>query len=418
LKAAPTDHYLSDLSESDYSSYGLRLNPFPSIGIPEEVPLTTADRDEPKRKFRDALRRTIFERVSSLMVLTGEYGAGKTHLLRYFKYSVNSNVSSAKHKVLAVYIKTLGLNFRDFYLNFVDELGRDFLTGYATDRISSYVKELGDSKARKYVYGTIVAGKQDVTEIQVPDFLRGSRYLDLFQDIQRSQRDSETGRILKVILHLAHPEYAALAWRWLLGEKLGKDEMKLIGVDYTVEDDRTAMASFLSIISILVSSGYSTLVLLVDEFENLTLIPTQTRFRYMEEIRQFIDENPGKLVMVFGTTPGAYLVLTQVPSALQRRLSGTEVDLGFFTLQDIKEMISLYLALGRVQNADIEALVAKHPGTSVATYPFEEKAINAAFEKSRGLVSAVIKICRDSLEMAVDSKAATIGAKIIEEVQL
>ena len=138
----------------------------------------------------------------------------------------------------------------------------------------------------------------------------------------------------------------------------------------------------------------------------------------MEEIRQFIDENPGKLVTVFATTPGAYVLLTQVPSALQRRLSGTEVDLGFFELRDIRELITLYLALGRIKNADIASAVAGHPGTSVETWPFTEQAVAAALGKSRGLVSSAIKICRESLEMAVEARAHVIGPELVDRVKL
>lgn len=418
MKSAINDEFLADLAQADYSRFGLRVNPFPSIGIPEEIPLTTADREEQKRKFKDALRRTIFEHVSSIMVVTGEYGAGKTHLLRYFKYSVNSNLNAPKNKSLAVYIKSLGLNFRDFYLNFVDELGREFLTNYASDQIGSFLKELGDNKARKFVYDPSILAMPDVTDAPVTKFLLGGRYLDLFREMRKRQEQDESSRIINVVLHLAHPEYAAMAWRWLLGEKVAKDEMNLIDLDYVIEDDRTAMVSFSAMIGLLLSSGYTTLVLLIDEFENLTLIPTQTRFRYMEEIRQFIDENPGKLVTVFGTTPGAYFTLTQTPSALQRRLSGTESDLGFFSIADIKETITLFLALARPKEVDVDSLVAKHPGTTRATFPFTEAAINTAFTKSRGLVSSVIKICRDSLEVAVDSKAETIGPEIVDSVKL
>ena len=418
MDGSPNDQFLADLSQSDYSMYGLKVNPFPSIGIPEEVPATTADREEPKRKFKEALRRTIFEHQSSIMVVTGDYGAGKTHLLRYFKYSVNANLSSNTNKVLAVYIKTVGLNFRDFYLNFVDEMGRDFLSGFAVGIIKSYVKGKGDAAMRRYVYGADALARSDITESPVSALLTDSRYLDLFHDIQRDNDTGSSARMLNVVLHLAHPQYAAVAWRWLLGEKFSKDEMQLINVDFSIDDDRAAMAAFQDMISLILFSHYTTLVLLIDEFENLTLIPTQTRYRYMEEIRQFIDENPGKLVTVFATTPGAYVLLTQVPSALQRRLSGTEVDLGFFELRDIRELITLYLALGRIKNADIASAVAGHPGTSVETWPFTEQAVAAALGKSRGLVSSAIKICRESLEMAVEARAHVIGPELVDRVKL
>lgn len=414
----PNDQFLADLSQSDYSKYELKVNPFPSIGIPEEVPATTADREEAKRKFKEALRRTIFEHQSSIMVVTGEYGAGKTHLLRYFKYSVNVNLNSNTNKVLAVYIKTVGLNFRDFYLNFVDEMGRDFLSGFAVGIIKSYAKSKGDAVVRRHVYGTDTLARPDVTDSPVSSLLTESRYLDLFHEIEQDNDTGSSARMLNVVLHLAHPQYAALAWRWLLGEKFSRDEMQLIGVDYCIDDDRSAMAAFQDMINLILFEGYTTLALLIDEFENLTLIPTVTRYRYMEEIRQFIDENPGKLVTVFATTPGAYVVLTQVPSALQRRLSGTEVELGFFELRDIREMITLYLALGRIKNADVASAVASNPGTSTDTWPFTEEAIAAALAKSRGLVSSAIKICREALEMGVESEARTIGPDLVDKVKL
>ncbi len=126
---------LADLSKINYSKFLILNNPFPTVAVPGAIPLTTADRKDILEHFRRTLSTTVFDNLSSTTVLIGEYGSGKTHLLKYFQYVVNKELLNSKNRVLAIYVKSVGRNFRDLYLYFIDDVGRELLKKFAIELI-------------------------------------------------------------------------------------------------------------------------------------------------------------------------------------------------------------------------------------------------------------------------------------------
>src|SRR2546425_567333 len=114
------------LEKKDYSLLLLTRNPFPSTAVPSEVALTTADRQAALRRFTDALSTLFADSSSSVTVLLGDYGTGKSHLLKLFKVSVNSKLISGTTPTLAIYVKSPGRSIRDLLLYMMDDLGRDY----------------------------------------------------------------------------------------------------------------------------------------------------------------------------------------------------------------------------------------------------------------------------------------------------
>jgi len=407
---------LSGLARINYSRYFLKANPFPAMGIPEEVPLTTADRKEIIDRFREDLRRTIFEGKSSVIVVTGDYGAGKSHLLKYCKYRVNTQLLTSTNKSIAVYIKSAGRNFKDLYLYFIDDIGRDFLTNYAVGIIKSYV-EKNESKMREYLYDKTLQQVTRLASVDTDRLLKGMQFYDFLHDLAGTY-EGPRNFIMNALLCLAHPDYSSIAWQWFVGEKLSSDEKQMIKVDDSIEDAKDAQKAFGAMIRLFRQFGFMAIVLLMDEFEKFTLIPKNRRDEYMDEIRHFLDENPSGICYMIGVTPTAYKTLTETPSALTRRLSGTEFELRFFKLQDVEELVSRYIQIGRMENANLESVVRKHPNTTPFIYPFTDDALRRIDQRSKGLVSSIVKLCRESIEIGIESKSEVIDRRIIDLVSL
>jgi archaellum biogenesis ATPase FlaH len=392
------------------------MNPFPAMGIPEEAPVTTADRQEIISRFKDCLRITLFEKKSTITLVTGDYGAGKSHLLKYFKYRVNTQLLSSKNRAIAIYVKSAGRNFKDLYLYFIDDIGREFLSSYSMEMVRAFVAK-NPSDTRKHVYGKELANEKDLSHVNTDRLLKNL----LFYDFMKALRDSvstSTHSIINPLLCLAHPDYSSVAWRWFIGETLTKDERELIRVDYNIEDAKDAQAAFKSLITLFTQSGTTATVLLIDEFERFTLLPKNRRDEYMDEIRHFIDDNPSGLCLVITTTPTAYKELTETPSALTRRIAGAEFELRFFKRDDIEELIARYVSLGRAQNADMKSVLNKHPTSSPFLYPFTKEAVERIDRRSKGLVSTVINLCRESIEIAVGTDLEIIDQKVVNAVSL
>src|SRR6266566_427002 len=295
---------LASLTKIDYSRLHLVFNPFPAVGIPEEIPATTADRAEILDRFKEILRQGLFENRSTVTVLTGDYGAGKSHLLKYLKYRINTQLLTSKDRALGVYVKSVGRGFRDLYLYFIDDVGRDFLTGFSEALIRSHLAKADDEGSR-YVFDKNLAGKHPLSK-GIGLFLKSARYKDLFHDIAKSFQTFRNKNVMNSFLTLAHPDYSSIAWRWLIGERLDNSEQELLGVDGIIDDAKAAQSSFQAIVSLLLASGIKSVALMLDEFENFSLIPRLTRERYMDDVRHFIDDNPNGVALIIAATPFAY----------------------------------------------------------------------------------------------------------------
>ena len=165
---------LSKLRKKDYSRLVLRSNPFPATAIPCDEPLTTADRQAVIRRFTDVLSSLVTDRSSSVTVLLGDYGAGKSHLLKLFKVSVNKELLASDTPILAIYGKSPGKSMRDLFLYLIDDIGREFLSGLASRRIFDF---LSKSDPDKYLPLGI---KFNLTNVaQIPEYLQKARSLDI-----------------------------------------------------------------------------------------------------------------------------------------------------------------------------------------------------------------------------------------------
>jgi len=411
LSADPLD--LSDLSKINYSLYSLQMNPFPAIGIPEEAPSTTADRREILEEFRRSLSRTLFDNKKTIMVVTGDFGAGKSHILKYFRFKVNVQLLQDE-KVLAIYVKTVGRNFRDLYLNFVDGISRDFFSELASSIVKKQMEDLGDAKLRKFVFDKELDKIEDLAKVNVDSYLRGSRSLDFFKSIRAKYSGISNSNAIYAILNLAHPVYSSAAWRWLLGESISKEEMFQILVDGFVGDVKESQSTLIGIIEFLLNAKLNAVTILIDELEKLTLIPRNLREVYMDDIRHFIDDMPAKVFVILAITPTAYNDINQFETALTRRLAGTEQELRFFTPDDTKELIARYLKLGR----KTQYVPSNFKETSAEFFPFTFGAIERIDSRSKGLISKIITLCREGIELGIVQRKRLIDEEIIDSVKL
>jgi hypothetical protein len=139
----------------------------------------------------------------------------------------------------------------------------------------------------------------------------------------------------------------------------------------------------------------------------------------MDEIRYFLDDHTSGLCAVITVTPTALTELTEIESALSRRLSGTEFALKFFTKDETRELIMRYLQIGRKgKEKEIQEIPKRFPKVSPLLFPFTNEALNRIDHRSKGLVSAIINLCRESIELAIQSKRETIDADLIDSVRL
>lgn len=406
---------LSNIAKINYSKYLLETNPFPSIEIPGVIPITTADRVDILEQFKRTLTNTVFDKTSGNMILIGEYGSGKSHILKYFQSIVNKELLNSKNKTLAIYVKSVGRNFRDLFLYFIDDIGRDFLRQLAEDFLKTYFQKLGHDELKKYIIDKELKQSNNLLEEKISDILSHSRFYDLFFDVVKSMPKLRKNSTAYALLHLAHPDYSSHAWRWLIGENLSSDERRVIRVEDNISDPIAAEAILDDFMKLFMHTGINTVVLLIDEFENFTLIPKNLRDRFMEGLRHFIDDNPQGVFLAFTTTPFAWTELTVTTNALVRRLAGNELELQFFTREYTEELISRYNKLFRLNDKDLPESSKKY-NTNLDIFPFTTEAIDKIFNESHGLVAVIIKLCRRAIDLSLDEGLPIVDEKIIDQI--
>ena len=183
-----TEKKLVDLSRlrlRNYASVFLEKNPFPSIGIPEDNPPITVDRDPIVLHFQDVIAHLYQDGSSTVTVIVGDYGSGKSHLLKVFKHSVNSQLSQLDAPTLAFYVKSPGRNFLDLLYTVVDDMGKAVLSDYSDKVISDFIKN--SNKKSKYIFDTKMEEQFSKNDIRIGSLLRSSRFLELFSDIRKEQ---------------------------------------------------------------------------------------------------------------------------------------------------------------------------------------------------------------------------------------
>ena len=91
-----------DETPKDYSKAFLKQNPFPSTALPEENPRITADRKNAIEKFVHIINNVRHKGESTVAVFIGDYGSGKSHILRVFNTNVLEKLFISEKNVINV----------------------------------------------------------------------------------------------------------------------------------------------------------------------------------------------------------------------------------------------------------------------------------------------------------------------------
>lgn len=386
----------------NYSKLYLRKNPFPNTAIPEEVPMLNVDREKIIMHFKEIVNALSESTTPSVTVIIGQYGDGKTHLLRLFKYSVNSQLFDlGKNDIntLAIYVRSPGKNFLEFFGELIEDVGRGTLQKISHKIITDYIDE-HRTEAEKFVIGS---EKKILPDFELADLLRQSMTLDLFKKLRSKVfADLSDPDILYAILFLSHPDYSSLAWRWLLGEKLSTPEKERILVESLIDNKEKAYKQYKNLLNLLSRVGIASLVILVDELERIILIPGLQKAQYYDELRHMIDDSPKATCYFFAIAPTQWNKLTEEPSALARRLSENVMHLEAFDEARIRQLIAKHIKFSRITSQTSE-IKSSFQRCDADLAPFTEDAIKAIYEATHGNVFANLVLCRKLIDYCIDN---------------
>ena len=385
-----------NIDARDYSKYYLTKNPFPAIGIPEEFPRITIDRETIKQRFQNVISEVINTNRTIVTVMVGEYGSGKSHLFKLFKNSVNAQLLTSKTGALGIYIKSPGEEFSDLFFSIIDGIGKELLLGQVHQFLH---RQLYASDNSKLIHNAQVREDYLSQRATVDQILSNSQYISIFNTIYKDNfKEIKNQDLVFALFNLAHNDRSTKSWRWLLGQHLLKDDLQELNLQQTIQSS-DAYQNFLDFVKILRVIGIRYLVLLIDELEKITLLPSTKRANYQDQLRQMIDDNPNGMCLYFAIAPRQWDALTKEPTALVRRLVANYYILKDFQPSETRELIEAYLFTSRTSNYSAEKITDVIPKCEPSLYPFTTLAVEAISKKGKGVVSNILALARISLEI-------------------
>jgi Cdc6-like AAA superfamily ATPase len=378
-----------NLSDLDYSRLNLTGNPFPYSGIPEQTPEIYVGQEDVLNKISNVLSPVIKYGRSSHLIISGSYGNGKSHTLRYIQSQIKKQFENSEYnKPVVGYIGQPGESMLDIYRDFIYDIGPDYLKGNAQKYIGNCAVQLSrEGKIEEKIknnegWNSIESGDVLLSDV-IPEAMIKLSAKTKFPDFSRA------------FLNLAYEENSITSWEWISGESIEYSRRREINLTTNI-GKRLSQRAFLALKNTLELTDNTPLILLIDEFEYIETLQTKNKQNMLNSIRHLMDLNPFGLSIVMACAPDVWEKIISEYHAFSERI-GKEVNLKPLTRENVGEFIVSYLNLKRKLGSD-------------SLGPFTDSAIDKIFVQGQGNARQIITICSNLLDLSIKE-----GKKIDED---
>jgi hypothetical protein len=355
----------------DYNKFNLKSNPF---DISFESPFMSDRKNEMKHLY-DSLDAAFESKGSRFILILGNYGSGKTHMLNYL-YSQFSN-KKADHAEGVFVVKAHN-----------DVLFEKPMTILETE-----------PKLVKFGLSLIcrIFGNIDPEKVK--------------SALQRVPSEEIKGPYGKLFFNLSLGE--PCAFRYIAGEKLTATELVKIGMPSVLNDSTTGLNVFFEWLRLLGLAKYHTQLILTDEFELIPQVLGASKVSVvLQTFRTIFDKSvqtaangtvSAKPVFVFAASPEGWEKIIQLADSSGKKTGGggiapflrrmdprDRIDLGPFGFEDTKELVLHRLALNRIRATKQDDLG-----------PFTELAIEYVHHTSFFMPANIIQHCSILIQDAI-----------------
>ncbi len=386
------------------ADFGLSTDPF-SLIVQDELVHHWAGRPREKEHLLDVIESVRVSDIgtSEFVIVHGEYGAGKSHALRYLTTQINVD-KNAHFKGKAIYLSTVRVSqkvtFLDVYKSVLDVLGTKFLNELAV-----------------IVHGKVHAAAATLVQAMPPHeaaslLQQGNQLIE-----QTLGRWVPANLRMMVELLLKLKDGAPSALRYLRGEKVSAQEVQELGMNSPIDDDFSAVSALASLFRVMCLSingqapAYEAVYLFIDEQENLVDMKAVESGQLLQSFRELLNQLPQNFCMIWGATADAALIEAVLPASILQRLTRKYIELSDLLPEDAKEFLKQHLSDLRVQGFAVPQ----------PFHPFSEAAIDLVIERTVGLTPrSMFRSLRAVLERAIrrhDLKAGEeIDAALAQEI--
>ena len=347
--------------------YKLKENPFDIYSQEHKM----ADRQEEWDTITASLKSAFEGRGPRYFVLFGDYGVGKTFTLeRIYKW-----VSKERREGDVLVVYRMGGVLYERRLGFQESEPK-----WAKFGLDLVMRIFGNIERERLVN---VLKKAKLAKFK-------SKFSKLFETIRDDQD---------------------IAFKYITGEKLSAKDLQQLGVASPITDSPTGLVLFLEFLRVIKLAGYSSFLLLVDEFEYIAFQGERRITQILNTFRQIFDDfgeyeakykgTVAKPVFMLATSPGGWDRLKELEAVSVKKTGGAGIApfmervsprdmirLKPFSLEDSVELVNKRLS--EVRTARV----------SEPLYPFTRKAVQFVHEVSFNKPRNVIQYCGILLEDA------------------
>jgi len=374
--------------QQDYSQYDLNANPFPYSPVPAEDPEIYCGQQHVSDKISSTVSSMLSTGKSKHLVVTGKYGNGKSHTLKYTRSLLRD-----RDDVVVGYVAQPGEGFLDIHHEFVYDLGFNRVQELAYEYLASITQDVTDRNpiGASAMKSLIDDGDVLLSEI-VPEAIRRLSDVTKFADFARA------------IVHMVYEDTNLYAWQWLTAEGIRYEQRKEMEIHSALDDDTMGVRAFTALKNMLLELGYTGVFVFVDEFESIARLSPKNEQATLNSIRHLMDQNSSGLCMLFGCAPEVWQDVMSEYHAFSERI-GQEVSLRPLTSEHLYDLVQDYLNRERPEassNNEVE--------------PFTQESLDLILQRSQGNIRQVLALCSRVLDDAANADHERITAGVVEEV--
>ncbi|MDG5777865.1 BREX system ATP-binding domain-containing protein [Haloarculaceae archaeon H-GB2-1] len=383
-----TDTFSITDEHQDYSQYDLEANPFPYSPVPAEEPEIYCGQPHVTKKISSTVSSMLSTGKSKHLVITGKYGNGKSHTLKYTRSLLRD-----RDDVIVGYVAQPGEGFLDIYHEFIYDFGFNRLQELAYEYLAEISRDVTDANpvSASAMESLIDEGDILLSKI-VPEAIRRLSDVTKFADFARA------------IIHMVYEDTNLYAWQWLTAEGIRYEQRKEMEIHSALDDDTMGVRAFTALKNLLLELGYTGVFVFVDEFESIARLSPTNEQATLNSIRHLMDQNSSGLCMLFGCAPEVWQDVMSEYHAFSERI-GQEVALRPLTAENLYELVADYLERERTT-----------AGSGSSVYPFTEESLELILQRSQGNVRQVLSVCSRMLDEAASDGMPEITPEFTQEI--
>ena len=374
--------------EREFDFFGLNENPFPYSPVPSNEPNIYCDQEDVRKRLFEVLKNTISTGKSNHLIITGKYGNGKSHTLKYA-----NKLLKKQERTVSSYVAQPGEDFVDIYHEIIYDLGYDFFNKLAHEHLLKVIKEDDENEI------DINTAEELEKAIKQGDILLTDKISVAIKDLKEETKFIDFAR---AFIHLVYEETSLYAWQWLSGEGLRYEQRKKMEIHTNIDDGNKAVRALESIKKILKQLNYNSIVIFIDEFESIERLSSKRKQKLLNSLRHFMDTNPKGLSLIIACAPELWSEVMAEYHAFSERI-GNQVDLKPLDKKELEKLINKYISTYKGEN--------KKPKN-----PFTENSLQEILELSHGNIRRAILICGRAFEKANQKNKKKIDTKLINSI--